>query len=55
MINRFDRFLDRLINALLLLGAITLGARAVEHHDLWLCALALLFTYSYTFLMEDKK
>ncbi len=51
MSNRFDR----LINALVLLAAITLGAKAVEQHDLLMCAAALFATYSYTFFAEDKK
>lgn len=50
MSNRFRR----LLNALILLAAITLGAKAVELHDLWLCSLALLFTYSYTLFIENK-
>lgn len=51
MSNRFRR----LLNALILLGAITLGAKAVELHNLWMCGTALLFTYSYTLFIEDKK
>ena len=49
-----DRF-GRLINALVLLAAITLGAKAVELHNLWMCAAALFCTYSYTLFTEDKK
>jgi hypothetical protein len=45
----------RLINASILLGAITLGAKAVELHNLWMCAAALFCTYSYTLFTEDKK
>lgn len=48
-----NKNLKRLLNALILLGAIVLGVHAVELHDLWLCALALLCTYSYTLFMED--
>ena len=49
-----DRF-RRWVNALILLAAITLGAKAVEQHDLWMCAAALFCTYSYTLFTEDKK
>ena len=45
----------RLLNALILLGAITLGAKAVEMHNLWMCAAALFAAYSYTLFTEDKK
>ena len=48
-----NKNLKRLLNALLLLGAIVLGVIAVELHNLWLCALALFYTYSYTLFMED--
>ena len=51
MSNRFRR----LLNALILLGAITLGAKAVELHDLWMCGVALFCTYSYTLFTEDKE
>jgi len=51
MSNRFDR----LLNASVLLGAITLGAKAVEQHDLLMCAAALFCAYSYTLFTEDKK
>lgn len=47
--------LRRLLNALILLGAITLGAKAVELHNLWMCAAALFAAYSYTLFTEDKK
>lgn len=49
-----DRF-GRLINASVLLGAIVLGAKAVELHNLWMCAAALFCTYSYTLFTEKKK
>lgn len=49
-----DRF-GRLLNASVLLGAIVLGAKAVELHNLWMCAAALFCTYSYTLFTEDKK
>jgi len=51
MSNRFRR----LLNALILLGAITLGAKAVELHDLWMCAAALFAAYSYTLFTKDKE
>lgn len=51
MNNRFER----LINATILLGAIILGAKAVELHDLWMCGAALFCTYSYTLFTEDKE
>ena len=49
-----DRF-KRWVNALVLLAAITLGAKAVVLHNLWMCAAALFCTYSYTLFVEDKK
>ena len=49
-----DRF-GRLINALVLLSAITLGAKAVEQHNLLMCVAALFATYSYTLFAEKKK
>lgn len=49
-----DRF-GTLINALVLLAAIILGAKAVEQHSLWMCAAALFATYSYTLFTEGKK
>lgn len=49
-----ERF-RRLINASVLLGAIVLGAKAVELHNLWMCAAALFAAYSYTLFTEDKK
>lgn len=49
-----DRF-GRLINASVLLGAIVLGAKAVELHNLWMCAAALFCAYSYTLFTEKKK
>ena len=51
MSNRFDR----LLNASVLLGAITLGVKAVELHNLWMCSAALFCAYSYTLFTEDKK
>lgn len=45
----------RLINASILLGAIVLGAKAVELHNLWMCAAALFAAFSYTLFTENKK
>ena len=45
----------RLINALILLGSIVLGAKAVELHNLWMCAAALFAAFSYTLFTENKK
>lgn len=45
----------RLINALVLLAAITLGAKAVESSNLWFLAAALFAAYSYTLFTEKKK
>lgn len=49
-----DRF-RRPLNALILLAAITLGAKTVELHNLWMCGAALFAAYSYTLFTEDKK
>lgn len=43
----------RLVNASILLGTITLGAIAVELHNLWMLAAALFCAYSYTLFTED--
>ena len=49
-----NKTLKRLVNASILLGAITLGAKAVELHNLWMCAAALFCVYSYTLFTEDR-
>ena len=45
---------ERLTNATVLLAAIVTGTLAVEDHNLWMAAVSLLLTFSYTLFIEKK-
>lgn len=51
---QMNKNFERLTNASVLLAAIVTGTLAVEDHNLWMAAVSLLLTFSYTLFTEKK-